>query len=173
MTWSSKLTNQIIQMISITSPIRTITRKSVNKSTLFQYHLFNITCSLSLFFFQKNITFSKYHFFQNITFFKISLFSKYHFFQNTTFSKYFLIFHVPMMTSRTRGTSTTTGLALWSHPGDLITPVGPSRTSTVHGCLVRQGGRGWHDSTTDDKRQNETTAQNQDDSNTGVGRDKL
>ena len=30
MTWSSKLTNQIIQMINIKSPIRTITRKSVN-----------------------------------------------------------------------------------------------------------------------------------------------
>ena len=30
MTWSSKLTSQIIQMINITSPIRTITRKSVN-----------------------------------------------------------------------------------------------------------------------------------------------
>ena len=30
MTWSSKLTNQIIQMINIMSPIRTITRKSVN-----------------------------------------------------------------------------------------------------------------------------------------------
>ena len=32
-TWSSKLTSQIIQMINITSPIRKITRKSVNKMT--------------------------------------------------------------------------------------------------------------------------------------------
>ena len=30
MTWSSKLTSQIIQMMNIKSPIRTITRKSVN-----------------------------------------------------------------------------------------------------------------------------------------------
>ena len=51
--------------------------------------------------------------------------------------------------------------------------MGPGRTSTVHGCLVRQGGCGWPDFTTDDKRQNETTAQTQDDSNTGVGSDKL
>ena len=51
--------------------------------------------------------------------------------------------------------------------------MGPGRTSTVHGCLVRQGGCGWPDFSTDDKRQVETTAQTQDDSNTGVGSDNL
>ena len=65
------------------------------------------------------------------------------------------------------------GALIWSHPKDQITPVGPGRTSTIHGCLVRQRGCGWPDFTTDDKRQNETTAQTQDDSNTGVGSDKL
>ena len=30
-----------------------------------------------------------------------------------------------------------------SHPGDEVTPLGPGRTSTVHGCLVRQEGCGW------------------------------
>ena len=39
--------------------------------------------------------------------------------------------------------------------------------------MVRQGGCGWPDFTSDDKRQDETTAQAQDDSDTGVGSDKL
>ena len=38
------------------------------------------------------------------------------------------------------------GALIQSHPGDLIPPV---ETSTVYGCLVRQGGCGWPDSTTD------------------------
>ena len=36
-------------------------------------------------------------------------------------------------------------------PGDWITPMGPGRTSTVHGCLVRQGGCGWPETTTTTK----------------------
>ena len=35
------------------------------------------------------------------------------------------------------------GALISSHPGDEVTPVGPGRTSTVHGCLVRQEGCGW------------------------------
>ena len=35
------------------------------------------------------------------------------------------------------------GALISSHPGDEVTPVGPGKTSTVHGCLVRQEGYGW------------------------------
>ena len=44
------------------------------------------------------------------------------------------------------------GALVWSHSGDWIKPVGPSRTSTVHGCLVRQEGCGWPDTTTTHKK---------------------
>ena len=35
------------------------------------------------------------------------------------------------------------GALISSHPGNEVTPVGPGRTSTAHGCLVRQEGCGW------------------------------
>ena len=44
------------------------------------------------------------------------------------------------------------GALVWSHSGDWIKPVGPSRTSTIHGCLVRQEGCGWPDTTTTHKK---------------------
>ena len=77
-----------------------------------------------------------------------------------------------MMTSRTRDTRpnhTTTGLAPWRLDHTRLS------RQDIHSTRVpvRQGGCGWPDFTKDDKRQNETTAQTQDDSNTGVGSDKL
>ena len=44
------------------------------------------------------------------------------------------------------------GALVQSHPGDQITPVGPGRASTLHGCLVRQEGCGCPDTTTTNKK---------------------
>ena len=44
------------------------------------------------------------------------------------------------------------GALVQSHPGDWITPVGPGRTSTVHGCPSRWGGWGWPETTTTTKK---------------------
>ena len=44
------------------------------------------------------------------------------------------------------------GALVWSHPGDWFTPVGPGRTSTVHGCPSRWEGCGWPETTTTDKK---------------------
>ena len=52
------------------------------------------------------------------------------------------------------------GALMSHHPGCDITPVGPSRTSTVHGCPPRWEGRGLLNSTHDDK--DESTAHTHD-----------
>ena len=46
-------------------------------------------------------------------------------------------------TLRPNQTPDSVGALISSHPGDEVTPVGPGRTSTVHGCLVRKEGCGW------------------------------
>ena len=62
--------------------------------------------------------------------------------------------HEDLTTRDTRSNHTTTGLALWS---SLTLETGshpwvPAGHSTVHGCLVRQGGCGWPETTTTNKK---------------------